>query len=282
VTKIRELLTTGPTVSFEFFPPKTDAAMRTLDRTLAELSRLSPSFVSVTYGAGGSTQDRTRAIVLDINAHRPFPAMPHLTCMSHTKAEVMELLADYAAHGIDNVLALAGDPPLDGSDPVGEFRYARELVELVRDQGDFSVGVAAFPELHPRSGGDRALDRRNLAAKLALADFAITQFFADVDDYARLVDDLAALGVHKPVLPGIMPPHNPAGYRRMAAMNGTRAPEELLARIEAATPNDALELAVEATTQQCARLLELGAPGLHFYTLNRADVTGRVHAALGL
>ena len=156
VTKIVDLLADGPTVSFEFFPPKTDAAMRALDEALGELSLLEPSFVSVTYGAGGSTKDRTRSIVLDINAHRPFPAMPHLTCMGHTKAEVMDLLDDYAAHGIDNVLALAGDPPVDGGGSAGEFRYALELVELVRDKGDFSVGVAAFPELHPRSGRDRA------------------------------------------------------------------------------------------------------------------------------
>lgn len=282
MTKIADLLRRGRTVSFEFFPPKTDAAMRTLEATLDELAPLGPSFVSVTYGAGGSTTERTRGIVVDINAHRPFPAMPHLTCMSHTRPEVEALLADYAAHGIENVLALAGDPPADGSEPVGEFRYAQELVGVVREHGGFSVGVAAFPELHPRSAGDRVADRRHLAAKLVDADFAITQFFADAEDYARLVDDLAALGVDKPVLPGIMPPNNPAGYRRMAAMNGTRVPEALLERIEAADPDDALALVVEATVAQCARLLELGAPGLHFYTLNRADIASRVHAALGL
>ena len=282
MTRIVDLLAAGPTVSFEFFPPKTDTAMRALDNALDQLSALAPSFVSVTYGAGGSTKDRTRSIVLDINEHRPFPAMPHLTCMSHTKVEVIDLLDDYAGHGIENVLALAGDPPADGGASEGEFRFALELVELVRDKGDFSVGVAAFPELHPRSGGDIARDRHHLAAKLECADFAITQFFADADDYARLVDDLDALGVTKPVLPGIMSPNNPAGYRRMAAMNGTRVPGELLARIEGATADDALDIAVDATTQMCARLLELGAPGLHFYTLNRADVTRRVHANLGL
>ncbi len=280
MTKIRDLLAAGPTLSFEFFPPKTDAAMRALEHALDELSAADPSFVSVTYGAGGSTKNRTRSIVLDINDHRPFPAMPHLTCMSHTKAEVVELLEDYAAHGIDNVLALAGDPPVDGSEPPGAFHFARELVEVVLERGDFSVGVAAFPELHPRSHGDVAADRRHLAAKLELADFAITQFFADADDYGRLLDDLAALGVTKPVLPGIMPPNNPAGYRRMAAMNGTRVPEELLARIEAASPDDALSLTVDATAAQCRRLRELGAPGLHFYTLNRADITTRVLAQL--
>ncbi len=282
MTKIVDLLADGPTVSFEFFPPKTDAAMRALDEALGELTLLEPSFVSVTYGAGGSTKDRTRSIVLDINAHRSFPAMPHLTCMGHTKAEVIDLLDDYAAHGIDNVLALAGDPPADGGESAGEFQYALELVELVRDKGDFSVGVAAFPELHPRSGRDSARDRRHLAAKLECADFAITQFFADADDYARLIDDLDALGVTKPVLPGIMAPGNPAGYRRMAAMNGTRVPEALLARIERAAPGDVLSIVVDATTELCARLLDLGAPGLHFYTLNRADVTSRVHADLGL
>jgi methylenetetrahydrofolate reductase (NADPH) len=280
VTKIRDLLAAGPTMSFEFFPPKTDPAMRALDVALDELSVLDPSFVSVTYGAGGSTKDRTRSIVLEINDVRPFPAMPHLTCMSHTKAEVIDLLDDYADHGIENVLALAGDPPTDATTPLGEFRYALELVELVRDKGDFSVGVAAFPELHPRSRGRSADDRRHLAAKLEVADFAITQFFADTDDYGRLLDHLGALGVTKPVVPGIMPPSNPAGYRRMAAMNGTQVPEQLLARIEAAEPHDALAIAVEATTEQCVRLRELGAPGLHFYTLNRAEVTRRVHANL--
>lgn len=281
MTKIRDLLAAGPTISFEFFPPKTDAAMLALDAAIDELRVAHPSFVSVTYGAGGSTRDRTRAIVVDLNERRDFPAMPHLTCMSHTKAEVVELLDDYAANGIHNVLALAGDPPVDGSEPSGEFQFAIELVELVREHGDFSIGVAAFPELHPRSHGDVALDRRHLAAKLELADFAITQFFADADDYGRLLDDLGALGVTKPVLPGIMPANNPVGYRRMAAMNGTRVPEQLLARIEAASPDDALAYAIDATAAQCRRLRELGAPGLHFYTLNRADITLRVLEQLG-
>lgn len=272
----------GPALSVEFFPPKTEAGEALLRRTIDELDVVDLAFVSVTYGAGGSTRDRTRDLVVELNRDRSYPAMAHLTCIGHTKEQLTELLEDYDRHGVHNILALAGDPPADGSDPMGEFRYAAELVELVREQGDFSIGVAAFPELHPRSGGARDADRRHVAAKLAMADFAITQFFADADDYARLVDDLAALGNDKPVLPGIMPPNNPAGYRRMAAMNGTRPPEALLARIEAADPADALELVVEATTAQCARLLELGAPGLHFYTLNRADITSRVHAALGL
>jgi methylenetetrahydrofolate reductase (NADPH) len=219
MTRIGDLLSAGRTLSFEFFPPKTDDGVRALYGVIDELAEFGPAFVSVTYGAGGSTKDRTRDIVLDVNEQRPFPCMPHLTCMSHTKAEVVELLQDYLAHGIENVLALAGDPPADGTPPAGEFRYALELVELVREQGPFSVGVAAFPEVHPRST-DRAVDRRHLAQKLEAADFGITQFFFEVDDYLRMVDELAALGCHKPVLPGVLPPTTPSSVRRFAAING--------------------------------------------------------------
>jgi hypothetical protein len=149
MAKIADLLAAGRSLSFEFFPPKTDDGVRALHATLDELSTLSPTFVSVTSGAGGSTKDRTRDIVLDMNRARAFPAMPHLTCMSHTKAEVLELVRDYEANGIENILALAGDPPADGRPPEGEFSYALELVELVRAMSDLSVGVAAFPEVHP-------------------------------------------------------------------------------------------------------------------------------------
>jgi methylenetetrahydrofolate reductase (NADPH) len=205
--------------------------------------------------------------------------MPHLTCVAHTKAGVLDLLDDYTAAGIDNILALAGDPPLDGDGDSGEFRYALELVDLVRARTDMSVGVAAFPELHPRSS-NRDLDRHHLADKLRAADFAITQFFYDADLYRRLVEDLLSLGIDKPVLPGIMAPTNPAGVRRMATMNGSVVPEELLARIEAAGPVAGEQIAIEATVELCRELLDAGAPGLHFYTLNRADTLGRVLAAL--
>src|SRR6266540_5262911 len=142
MARIVDLLAAGRTLSFEFFPPKTDAGVVALHATLDELSTLSPSFVSVTYGAGGSTKARTRDIVLDMNRQRPFPAMPHLTCVGHSKVEVIDLLVDYQANGVENILALAGDPPLDGSgDPAGEFAYALELVELVRAKSDFSIGV---------------------------------------------------------------------------------------------------------------------------------------------
>jgi methylenetetrahydrofolate reductase (NADPH) len=280
MVRIADLLAAGPTLSFEFFPPKTDEGVRALETTLDELAVLAPSFVSVTYGAGGSTKERTRSIVLGINERRSFPAMPHLTCMSHTKAEVVSLLDDYAAHGIDNILALAGDPPADGTASTGEFTYALELVELVRDNGgDFSIGVAAFPETHPRST-DRETDRRHLAAKLEAADFGITQFFYDVDDYVRMIDELDALGVRKPVLPGVLPPTNPASVRRFAAINGSRVPEELLTRIEAASPPDQLAIAVESASALCRSLVDAGAPGIHLYTLNRADAVTLICANL--
>jgi methylenetetrahydrofolate reductase (NADPH) len=279
MAKIGDLLAAGRTLSFEFFPPKTEAGVHTLQAVITELAVFDPAFVSVTYGAGGSTKNNTRDIVLAVNEREPFPAMPHLTCMSHTKHEVVELLQDYRTHGIDNILALAGDPPLDGSPPAGEFRYALELVDLVREQGDFSVGVAAFPEIHPRSA-DRSDDRRHLATKLAAADFAITQFFYDVDDYVRMVDELHALGVDKPVIPGVFPPTNPASVRRFAAVNGSRTPDAELERIEAAGEAEALDLAVDLASELARRLLEAGAPGIHLYALNRAEAPSRIVANL--
>jgi methylenetetrahydrofolate reductase (NADPH) len=285
--KIADLLAAGRTLSFEFFPPKTDEAERQLEKTIHELATLRPSFVSVTYGAGGSTRDRTRDIVVDVNRTQPFPAMAHLTCSGHTRAEITGLLDEYAEAGVRNILALAGDPPADGSDPGGDFSYATELVELVRAHpGDFSIGVAAHPELHPRSEGDRAADRRFLAAKLAAADFGVTQFFFEADDYLRMVDELDALGCSVPVLPGIMPPGGSslAGLKRMATMNGSVIPAALLDRLEASADDaDALrDIGVEVATDLAQRLLDAGAPGLHLYALNRSASVLRIVEALGL
>ena len=193
-----------------------------------------PSFVSVTYGALGSTRERTRDVVVRINRDQAFPAMAHLTCVGHTRADVDQLLDEYASNGVENILALGGDPPADGSEPGGDFAFARDLVEVVRAHpAGFSIGVAAHPELHPRSTGT-ADDRRRLAEKLELADFAVTQFFFDVDPYLRMVDELADLGCDKPILPGVMPFISVAGVQRMAAMNGTAIPAPLLERLEAA------------------------------------------------
>jgi methylenetetrahydrofolate reductase (NADPH) len=282
--KISDLLAAGPTLSFEFFPPKSDEAERQLEKAIHELAPLPPSFVSVTYGAGGSTRDRTRDIVIEVNRTQPFPAMPHLTCSGHTRAQITELLDEYAAAGIHNILALAGDPPADGSDSGGDFAYATELVEMVRDHpGDFAIGVAAHPELHPRSA-DRASDRRYLADKLAAADFAITQFFFEVDDYVRMMDELDALGCTTPVLPGVMPAINVAGLKRMAAMNGSVLPADVTDRLDAVDGDaDAVrQVGVELATAIAGRLLEAGAPGLHLYAMNRSTSVLPIVRALGL
>jgi methylenetetrahydrofolate reductase (NADPH) len=283
--KIVDLIAAGPTLSFEFFPPKSDEAERQLEKTIHELAPLRPSFVSVTYGAGGSTRERTRDIVLQVNREQAFPAMAHLTCVGHTRAQVRALLDEYQAGGVRNILALAGDPPTDGSDPGGEFTYAIELVELVREHpAGFSVGVAAAPELHPRSGGDRAFDRRHLAAKLALADFGITNFFFEADDHLRMLDELADLDCDTPVLPGVMPAVNVAGLTRMAAMNGSVIPAGVLARLEAVAddPDAVRDVGVEVATDLCQRLLDAGVPGLHLYALNRSASVLRIVANLGL
>jgi methylenetetrahydrofolate reductase (NADPH) len=283
VTKIRDLLAAGPTLSFEFSPPKTEQMERQLDKALAELSVLEPSFVSFTYGALGSTRDTTRDIVIKANAMHSFPAMAHLTCVGHTHADVAALLAEYAGAGVDNILALGGDPPLDGGTPDGDFEYATELIEVVRSTGDFSIGVGAFPELHPRSP-DRESDRRRLADKLALADFGITQFFFTADHYFRMVDELLALGCDTPVLPGVMPFHNVAGARKMSAMNNTVIPPGLQERLDEVDgdPDAVVALGVEVATDLCIELLERGVPGLHFYALNRSESVIALYENLGL
>ncbi len=280
MAQIRELLGGPPTLSFEFFPPKSDEAARGLEKTVHELRRTNPAFVSVTYGAGGTDAHRTRDLVVDFTQSHPFPTMAHLTCMNHRRADLVALLEDYRDHGVQNILALGGDPPADGTPPSGELTYASELVELVRSVDDFTVGVAAFPELHPRSENTRE-DRRRLAAKLGLADFGITQFFFDAAPYFRMVEELAALGCHAPVLPGLMPVTNPASISRFAAMNGTRVPPGLWARISEADAEDRLEIAMEAASELGRELLEGGAPGVHLYTLNRSDVALRVAENLG-
>ncbi len=284
MTRIADLLDAGPTLSFELFPPKTDDAERALEKCVMELAEMRPSFVSVTYGALGSTRERTRDVVLRINAQQAFPAMPHLTCVGHTKADIAKLLDQYAAGGIENILALGGDPPADGSDPGGEYAHAAQLVEQVRAHpAGFSVGVAAHPEVHPRSP-DRVSDRRHLVDKLALADFAMTQFFFSVDDYLRLVDELAELGCDKPVLPGVMPIASVAGVRRMAALNGSAIPEPLLERLLAVEdqPDEVAKIGIAVATELCSTLLAEDAPGLHLYALNRSASVRQIHANLGL
>jgi methylenetetrahydrofolate reductase (NADPH) len=280
---ISDLLQRGRTFSFEFFPPQTDAAQLTLGRTIAELEPLGPSFVSVTYGAGGSTRQRTHEIVTWVRRETAITPMAHLTCTGHRQSEISEILDGYRSAGIENILALGGDPPKDAA-PVrpSDYRYALELVEQVRSAGPFSVGVAAHPEVHPRSPS-RDADRRYLAAKLERADFAITQFFFERDHYLRLVEELADLGMTKPVLPGIMPVTNKGQVRRMAELSGAAFPSWLADRLDSVEdPDEVRRIGVATATELCAQLLDSGAPGLHFYTLNRSTATRDIYANLGL
>jgi methylenetetrahydrofolate reductase (NADPH) len=283
VTKIRDLLAQGRTFSFEFFPPKTDEAARDLEKTIGELEPLQPSFVSVTYGAGGSTRERTRDVVIHIERDTSMTAMAHLTCIAHTRDQLAEIVAEYRAAGIDNLLALAGDPPADTDDYPNELEYAMDLIELIHEHDHFSVGVAAHPELHPRSP-DRESDRRYLAAKLARADFGITQFFFEPEPYFRMIDELAAFGCETPVIPGVIPVTNAKQVKRFAQLAGAEFPPHLAARFEAVAddPAEVRKIGVEIATELCQQLLDQDVPGLHFYTLNRSTATREIYRNLGL
>ncbi|MCU1346396.1 MAG: metF [Acidimicrobiia bacterium] len=283
MARIADLLAGGRTFSFEFFPPKTDNAQMSLGHTIAELEPLEPSFVSVTYGAGGSTRDRTRQVVTWVRKETTITPMAHLTCVGHTKGEVADLLGQYVESGIENILALGGDPPADGQVLPSDFTYALDLLEMVASQGQFSVGVAAHPEGHPRSPSIEE-DRRHLAAKLARADFGITQFFFERDHYVRMVDQLSALGVDKPVIPGIMPVTNIAQITRMAELSGAAFPGWLAERLApyADDPEAVRRVGVEGAVELCADLLEAGAPGLPVDTLNRSSATREIWTSLGL
>ena len=283
MARIGDLLAAGRTFSFEFMPPKSAQASMSLGRTIAELEPLHPSFVSVTYGAGGSTREHTRDTVVWVRRETSIPPMAHLTCVGHTRAEIDDIIGTYAEAGIENILALAGDPPKDPADArPSDYGYAFELIEHVRSISDMSIGVAAHPEGHPRSP-DLATDRAHLAAKLRLADFAVTQFFFDIDHYLRMVEDLSALGVDKPVLPGIMPVTNLAQVTRMAELSGAEFPAWLRTRLESATgPEDVRRIGIDAATELCAALLQAGAPGLHFYTMNKSTATRDIYSQLGL
>lgn len=283
MARISALLAAGPTVSFEFFPPKNEAGWLSLGRAIGELEALEPDFVSVTYGAGGSTRTKTADLVSWVRRQTPISPMAHLTCQGHTRADIRDILMDYRAVGVENILALGGDPPTHGQPVASDYRYSLELVEDVRDFGGFSIGVAAHPELHPRSP-DRASDRRHLAEKLRLADFAVTQFFFDIHHYLEMVDELAALGVTTPVVPGIMPISNLGQVTRMAHMSGAEVPAWVIERVEKAGDDldEAERIGVEIATEMSAQLMDEGAPGLHFYTLNRSWAAREIMANLGL
>lgn len=273
-------------VSFEFFPPKDSDAEDLLWGALFQLEELDPSFVSVTYGAGGTTRDRTVDITSSIQRRTSLTTIAHLTCVGSSRAELLDVIDEYSAAGIENVLALRGDPAgglgtawvrhPDGLD------HAVELVELLRERGEFCVGVAAFPEGHPESTSlDH--DARVLADKQrAGAEFAITQFFFRSADWFRLRDRAAAAGCDMPIIPGIMPVTSVAQIERFAKLSGAEFPPEVAERFADITddPVAVRKLGVEIATQLCAELLDGGAPGLHFYTLNRSTATREVYRNL--
>ena len=281
--QITDMLAAGPTFSFEFFPPKTEAAAAALANALTELEPLAPSFVSVTYGAGGGTRELTHDVVTRFHRESSITAMAHLTCVCHTRAELVDIASRYRDEGIENLLALGGDPPKDQDLPPGDLEHAIELVRLLREVGDFAIGVAAFPEPHPKAPS-LAEDRRRTAEKLAEADFAITQFFFDARHYFDLVSTLHELGVDKPVIPGIMPATAISSIKRMTELQGSEFPEWLAERLYAVQddPEAVFAVGVEEATKLSRELLAGGAPGLHFITLNRSRATRLIYADLGL
>ena len=278
----------GHSFSFEFFPPKTDDGERALFQAVRELEGLRPTFVSVTYGAGGTTRDRTVRITERIAEETTLLPVAHLTCVGASVADLRGVIGQYAAAGIRNVLALRGDPPGGPGTPwiqhEGGLRHADELVALVRSLGDFSVGVAAFPEGHPESATLEQDAQVLLGKQAAGAEFAVTQLFFEASHYVALVERARAVGVSIPILPGIMPLTNVSQIERFAQLSGTDFPDDLAARFRAVADDPAAvhALGVEAASALCQELLDAGAPGLHFYTLNRSTSTREVYEGLGL
>ncbi len=274
--------------SFEFFPPKTEHGEAVLWQAMAELEHLAPTFVSVTYGAGGSTQERTIGVTARIAQQTSLTPVAHLTCVGATRVQLLDVIERYREAGLTTVLALRGDPPgglgTEWEPTPGGLTHADELVALLREHDDWGIGVAAFPERHPESP-DVATDAKVLAGKQAAgADFAITQFFFRPEDYLGLLDRASAHGATLPIIPGIMPVTNVGQIKRFSQLSGADFPAGLARRFEAVEDDaDAVRaLGVEVATQLCQRLLDEGAPGLHFYTLNRSNATREIYANLGL
>ncbi len=272
------------TFSFEFFPPKTAEGVAKLREARKQLAQLGPRFFSVTFGAGGSTRDRTLETVLEIQAEG-FDAAPHISCISATRDDIRAILAEYRDHGIRHVVALRGDLP-SGEVTAGDFRYANELVEFIRcETGDwFDIEVAAYPEFHPEAPSARA-DLQAFRRKVeAGANAAITQYFYNADAYFRFIDECDAMGIAIPIVPGIMPIYNYAQLARFSTVCGAEIPRWLRLRLQDYGDDLASVRAfgLEVVTELCDRLLSGGAPGLHFYTLNQAGAVSTIWQRLGL
>jgi methylenetetrahydrofolate reductase (NADPH) len=278
-----------PTFSVEFFPPKDEAGEERLWVAMEELSHLRPDFISVTYGAGGGTRDRTVRITKEITDHTGISTVAHLTCVGSTRDELVQILDQYQAAGISSILALRGDPTGGPSAPwqttPGGFDHADQLVELAIEHGGFTVGVAAFPDGHPASSGDFARDIEVLLRKEELgATFATTQFFFEASHWVALRDKLAARGSHLPIIAGILPVTNVKQLHRMSELSGVDLPTDMVAKFNAVAenPDDVKKLGVELATQLCEELIAAGVPGLHFYTMNASHATVDIAENLGL
>ncbi len=274
-----------PLFSFEFFPPKDDRGVDALFDTVANLKALGPAFVSVTYGAGGSTREKTVAITQRIKREARIEAMAHLTCVGHSRDEIGALLDEYEEAGIENIMALRGDPPRGDTTfvphPQG-FSHANELIAFIRRRKDFCIGGAGYPEVHPEAPSAEE-DLANLKRKIdAGADFVVTQLFFDERDYFDFVSRARSQGIVTPIVPGVMPITNTAQIKRFTQMCGATIPAPLLAKLDAVTGDaDAvIEVGIEHATRQCRALLQGGAPGIHFYTLNRSLSTRKILANL--
>jgi len=291
------LKTQRPTLSFEFFPPKTSEASEALYQTIGELEAYKPSFVSVTYGAGGSTRELTHDLVVRIKTTTTLDPIPHLTCVCHSESDVTAILERYAKAGVSNILALGGDPPkgLVGYDRAKDaFQHAADLVAFIKkfnesgahpDKRGFGIGVAGFPEGHPTTP-NRVLEMDYLKAKVdAGADYICTQLFFDNHDFYDFRERCQLAGIHIPIIAGIMPITSAAGMRRMAELAaGARYPAKLLRAIQrCGKDEDAVQkVGIHYATEQCRDLLDHGVDGIHFYTLNKSHATREIYSSLGI